>query len=130
PRRVRLGLAALLDWFGDHQLVARVMLVEMGKMGMDAGHRFEQTFRRFTDLLDADRDPAATVPDFPHLATIAGGAVFARVYEKVLVGDCASLPQLLPELTFELLLPYLGEEDAVIEREAARKEIAEEAVYP
>lgn len=121
PERVRLGLAALLDWFADHPLVARVMMVEMGKVGSDAGDRFHETFRRFTAMLDEDRDLIENAPDFPNLATIAGGAVFARVYEEVLVGNSTTLPQLLPELTFELLLPYVGEENAVMEREAARE---------
>ena len=35
------------------------------------------------------------------------------------LGKGANLPQMLPELTFELLLPYLGEDSAIAEREAA-----------
>jgi hypothetical protein len=37
----------------------------------------------------------------------------------VALGSTANLPHLLPQLTFELLLPYIGEEAASRERDAA-----------
>ncbi len=124
PERVRQGLAATLQWFADNAQVARVMMIETGTVGTAAGPHFRQTFRRFTALLDEGREFADNSPELPNLASIAAGAVFARVYEEVTLGDGADLPQMLPELTFELLLPYLGEEGAVAEREAAAGQIA------
>ena len=44
------------------------------------------------------------------------GAVLARVYEEIVLGRAASLPELLPDLTFELLVPFEGEEVARVER--------------
>ena len=38
--------------------------------------------------------------------------MMARIYEEVVLGRTAELPRLLPELTYGLLVPYVGEERA------------------
>lgn len=124
PERVRRGLAEALRWLADNPQVARVLILETGRMGTVAGVRFRQTFRRFTALLDEGRELVDEAPDLPNLAHIAAGAVFARVYEKVVLGNGTELAELHPDLTFELLLPYLGEERAAAERNAAARELA------
>jgi AcrR family transcriptional regulator len=125
PDRVRHGVAAILEWFAASPEAARVMMIEIGTVGPIAGTRFRDTLRRFTRRLDEGRKFVDNVPDLPHLSSIAGGAVYARIYEQVAVRDTASLPQLLPQLTFEVLLPYIGEEAAAREREVAAEEMAE-----
>ena len=122
PRRVRQGLAEILQWFAANPEVTRVMMIEMGAVGPIASARFRETFHRFTAMLDEGREHVEeTAVDLPDIATIAGGAVFARVYEEVVVGRAAELTDLLPQLTFELLLPYIGEAAAAEEREAATR---------
>lgn len=125
PQRVRRGLAATLEWFSVSPETARVMMIEMGTVGPIASIRFRETFRRFTAPLDDGRRFIEAAPNLPNLASIAGGAVFSRVYEEVALGNATNLPQLLPQLTFELLLPYIGEEAAGEERKAAAVELAE-----
>jgi AcrR family transcriptional regulator len=126
PERVRSGLAETLRWFAANPEIARVMMMEMGTVGPAAGERFRDTFRRFTALLDEGTEQIENAPDLPNIASIAGGAVFARVYEEVSRGGAASLPELLPELTFELLLPYIGEEAANQQRDEAAAQLARE----
>jgi AcrR family transcriptional regulator len=123
PERVRRGLAVMLEWFAAGPEIARVMMIEMGTVGPVASSRFRETFSRFTALLD-DGHSFVDAPSLPNLASIAGGAVFARVYEEVALGNATNLPRLLPQLTFELLLPYIGEEAAADERAAAEAEQA------
>jgi AcrR family transcriptional regulator len=125
PERVRRGLAEALDWFATNPEIARVMMIEMGTVGPIASARFRETFQRFVALLDEDEEPPERAAGLPNLASIAGGAVFARVYEEVALGNSASLPGLHPQLTFELLVPYIGEGAATRERELAAREIAE-----
>jgi AcrR family transcriptional regulator len=125
PERVRRGLAVTLDWFAASPEIARVMLIEMGTVGPIASSRFRETFGRFTALLDDGRELVEDAPNLPNLASIAGGAVFARVYEEVALGNATSMPHLLPQLTFELLLPYVGEEAAAKERAEAEADQAE-----
>jgi AcrR family transcriptional regulator len=127
PRKVRRGLVTTLHWFAASPDVARVMMIEMGTVGPIASARFRETFSRFTALLDDGRELNEDAPVLPNLASIAGGAVFARVYEEVALGNTANLAHLIPQLTFELLLPYLGEEAAIGERDAAAAEQAGEA---
>jgi AcrR family transcriptional regulator len=125
PERVRGGLAAALAWFAANPEIARVMLVEMGAVGPVARERFRTSLHRFTAMLDEGREPAAPVAGaLPDLASIALGAVVAKVYEEVVLGDAASLPLLLPQLTFELLLPYVGETVARREQRKAAKAAA------
>ncbi|HEV7398776.1 MAG TPA: TetR/AcrR family transcriptional regulator [Solirubrobacterales bacterium] len=122
PQRVRRGLESTLEWFAASPEIARVMMIEMGTVGPIASSRFRETFRRFTGLLDEGREFAEDAPNLPNLANIAGGAVFARIYEEVALGNATNLPHLMPQLTFELLLPYIGEEAADRERDAAAAE--------
>jgi AcrR family transcriptional regulator len=124
PRRVRRGLASTLEWFALSPEIARVMMIEMGTVGPIASARFRETFSRFTALLDDGRELVENAPCLPNLSSIAGGAVFARVYEEVALGNTTNLTHLLPQLTFELLLPYIGEEAAGKERDAAAAEQA------
>lgn len=125
PERVRRGLAVTLEWFAADPDVARVMMIEMGTVGPIASDRFRSTFRRFITLLDDGRELIETAPDLPNLSSLAGGAVFARVYEEVALGNGAELPKLLPQLTFELLLPYIGEDAAREEQREATKTLNE-----
>jgi AcrR family transcriptional regulator len=124
PERVRRGLAVTLEWFAVSPEIARVMMIEMGTVGPIASSRFRDTFSRFTALLDDGRELVEGAPDMPNLSSIAGGAVFSRVYEEVALGNATNLSHLMPQLTFELLLPYIGEEAASKERDAAAAEQA------
>lgn len=124
PERVRRGLSVTLEWLAADPDVARVMLLEMGTVGPIASDRFRATFRRFVSLLDDGVELIEHAPDLPNIASIAGGAVFARVYEEVALGNAAELPKWFPELTFELLLPYIGEKAAREEQGAAEGELA------
>jgi hypothetical protein len=101
------------------------MMIEMGTVGPVASTRFRETFSRFTALLDEGKELIEDAPYLPNIANIAGGAVFACVYEEVALGNTVNLPQLSPQLTFELLLPYIGEEAAARERDAAASAAAD-----
>jgi AcrR family transcriptional regulator len=125
--RVRRGLAVLLDWFAANPELARVMMIEMGNVGPVARKRFHETFHRFTARLDEARDQVDDAPDLPNLISISGGAVFACIYDHVALGDAKELPQMLPDLTFELFLPSLGEAAAADERRAAAEDLARKA---
>jgi AcrR family transcriptional regulator len=124
PARVRAGLARALTWLAADPDIARVMMIEMGTVGPVATERFHATFHRFTALLDDGKESLEASVDLPNLASIAGGAVFARIYEEVALGDSRRLPELLPQLSFELLVPYIGEGAAAKERKAAERELA------
>ena len=118
--RVREGLAAVLEWFASSPDVGRFTLIEVSAIGPASLERFEVEFNRFVSLLDDGRGEGAPEPQIPLAASLAIGATFARVYEAVVCGRTSELPDMLPELTFEVLVPFVGEEAArAQERRAA-----------
>lgn len=121
PEQMHLSLAAALEWLATDPDVAQVLLIEVGTVGLVACDRLRATFHRFVCLLDDGVTSLEGAPELPNVASIAGGAVFARIYEEVALGRAATLPDLLPQLTFELLLPYIGEEDAWALSRSARQ---------
>jgi AcrR family transcriptional regulator len=125
PARVRMGLGASLEWLAADPKVARVMMIEMGTVGPVAAERFRQTFHGIAKLLSEGRELTEdSSVELPNLSRIAGAAIFAQVYEEVALGEAEALPRRLPELTFELLLPFVGEAVATREKKSAEKETA------
>lgn len=111
PQRVRNALSVTLDWFAADPETARFLLIEVSAIGPAFQPIFQAEFERFTRLFE---DGMGNELD-PHLAaasSLAVGAMMARIYEEVVLGRTAELAGLLPELTYELLVPYLGEEQA------------------
>lgn len=119
PQRVRAGLARLLGWLAADPLAARVAVVEMAAAGPVYAERFQEYFHLFTSILDEGRELSPIAEDLPQISSIAAAGIFARVYEEVAMGRAESLPDLLPTLTYELLVPYFGE--AVAREEAGRE---------
>jgi AcrR family transcriptional regulator len=117
--RLRGALAASLEWFAADPEATRFMLVELMAIGPDFRVRFQTIFRRFVDLLDEGLERDEPGPELERATSLALSALVARVYEEVVLGRTADLPALLPELTYELLVPYLGEEPARAERRRA-----------
>jgi AcrR family transcriptional regulator len=119
PGRVREALAATLDWFAADPDVARFTVVELSTVGPAFRPIFQAEYARFTKLLDegiGDGDPN---PDLTGAAGLAVGAILARIYEEVVLGRAAELPRLLPDLTYDLLVPFVGEEVAREEQQQA-----------
>ena len=112
PTRVREGLAATLDWLAADPGIARVTLIELASVGPAARGRFSESMERFTALLDEGRELSDSARALPNISSIAAAAAFARIYEDVILGRAAELPQLLPLVTYEVLLPFLGAEAA------------------
>jgi AcrR family transcriptional regulator len=119
PRRVGDAMAALLERLAADPDATKVLLIEIGKTGPASRELFASTFTRVAALLNEGREASDGDGDdsLANVATIAGGAVFARIYEEVLLGRAAELPRFLPEFTYEILLPFLGEEEARKERQ-------------
>jgi AcrR family transcriptional regulator len=107
--RCRATLAVLLDWFSLDPEAGRFLLVELAAIGPEFHERFEAGFDRFVAVIDAGLP--ADLPDPGPLPTtsLAVGAAISRVYAEVAAGRSRELPILLPQLTYEVLVPFLGE---------------------
>jgi AcrR family transcriptional regulator len=119
PQRAHRALAATLDWFAADPTAARFTLVELSTVGPAFRAIFQSEYARFTRLLDDGFGPKDPKPELTGASGLAIGAMLARIYEEVVLGRTAQLPRLLPDLTYEMLVPFLGEEAARAEQQRA-----------
>ena len=110
--RCRATLRTLLEWFAADPALGRFLLVELAAVGPEFHERFEAGFDRFVEVLDSGLDE--NLPDSDPLPAthLAVGAAISRVYSEVAAGRTEDLPALLPQLTYETLVPFLGEDAA------------------
>jgi AcrR family transcriptional regulator len=109
PEKMRAALAAVLGWFADNPEAARMVLIELAIAGPDARDRFWNGFRHFTTMLDASLEEPEAAAYLPNIASVAIATALTQIYEETARGRSAELPELLPALTFELLVPFIGE---------------------
>jgi AcrR family transcriptional regulator len=122
--RIRNAIAAMLEWFAADPAAARVVLVEVAAVGAPSRELFRADFGRFTQLVNDGLDKSLPAPDFPQAADLAVSAALARAYEEIVRDRASELPKLLPELTYELLVPFVGEEAARAEERRATAMVA------
>jgi len=67
--------------------------------------------------MESGLDDGGRSPDLPRATSLAISGALARVYEEVVHERTDRLLDLLPELTFELLVPFVGEEAARAEED-------------
>jgi AcrR family transcriptional regulator len=111
-QRMRRGLAAALDWFAADPDAARFTLVELSTVGPAFRPTFQAEFARAVTVMEEVGGKDAPEPELAQAYSLAVGAMLARIYEEVVLNRAAELPRLLPDLTYELLVPFVGEERA------------------
>ena len=116
--RCRATIATLLDWLAADPAAARFLLIELAAVGPEFHERFEAGFDRFVEVIEGGLPADLPAAEFPlPRVSLAVGAAIARVYGEVAAGRSEVLRGLEPELTYEVLVPFLGEGAA---REAAQ----------
>lgn len=112
PARVREGLRVALEWFAADPEASRFLLVETSTVGPAFRSIFKREYARFTGLLDEGFDDSTPGPDLTEATSLGVGALLARIYEEILLDRVAELPRLLPDLTYDFLVPFVGEKIA------------------
>jgi AcrR family transcriptional regulator len=110
--RMRGALAVTLEWFAADPEAARFILVELSTVGPAFRPIFQAEFTRAVVLLEEGMGDDAPEPELAQANSLAVGTILARIYEEVVLGRAAELPRLLPDLTYELLVPFVGENRA------------------
>jgi AcrR family transcriptional regulator len=106
--RVRIGLGTIIEMFALDPALARTAIVEVSAAGADARQRHWNAIVRFTEFL-AEGEELAGDRELPeNIALMAAGAVSGLIFDELLTGRAERLPQLLPDLLFALLVPYIG----------------------
>ncbi|MFL5902151.1 MAG: TetR/AcrR family transcriptional regulator [Solirubrobacterales bacterium] len=109
PDRVRAGLAALLESLAGEPQIARMALVDVGSAGPQAQRRYRAALQRMTPFFEEGRDFAPGGRRLPaNTSRMAVGAVTGLVSEEIEAGRADRLPEMLPEILFATLVPYLG----------------------
>ena len=119
PERMRKALAATLEWFASDPEAARFTLVELSTVGPAFRPIFNEEFARFIELIEEGIGEDGPDPELAGATSLAVGATVARIYEEVVLGRAEELPRLLPDLTYDLLVPFVGEEVARAEQRRA-----------
>jgi AcrR family transcriptional regulator len=112
PRRMRDALSTTLDWFAADPGIARFTLVELSTVGPAFRSTFKAEFARAIGLIEEGLGEDGPEPEMAEATELAVGAILARIYEEIVLGRAAELPRLLPDLAYELLVPFIGEERA------------------
>lgn len=113
PQRIRAGLAELLRLLAAEPAFARMCIVEVLAAGPRAQQRRDDTMRRFTVFFDAglrELPPAITAPSL--VAESVVGAIYEIVYARIRRGETDTLPEILDDLVYVALVPFLGREQA------------------
>jgi AcrR family transcriptional regulator len=116
PLRLRRGLSALLEAFSAEPEVARMAAVDIPAVEPEARRRYHDALERFVPLFREGRSYArqeGALP--PDLERMAVASIEAVVSDEVAAGRTKQLPQLLPDLLFTVLTPYVGPEAASAE---------------
>lgn len=106
-------LRMFLEFSAANPQYADMCIVEVLAAGPNALARRDDLLRQLAVLLhkSAVRDPDASQPPTITAETVIGG-IFEVTYSRVLAGQASTLPELLPELAYSAMLPYLGHEVA------------------
>jgi AcrR family transcriptional regulator len=106
--RVRIGLTTIVEMFALDPQLARTAIVEVAAAGADARQRHWNAITRFTEFLEDGEELSGgrELPD--NIALMAAGAVSGLIFDELLTGRAERLPQMLPDLLFALLVPYIG----------------------
>lgn len=121
PARVREGLRTALEWFAADPEASRFLLVEMSTVGPAFRAIFQHEYARFTGMLDDGFDDSAPRPDLTEATRLGIGALLTKIYEEILTDRAADLPRLLPDITYDFLVPFVGEETAREQQRLAAK---------
>jgi AcrR family transcriptional regulator len=122
PERARAGLTELLAALAEEPDLARLALVDISSAGPAAQRRYRAAVQRLTPLFDEGRDFAPAGRNLPaNTSRMAIGAVTGLISDELVAGRAEYLPELLSDLLFATLVPYIGPEAAAREVGARSK---------
>jgi AcrR family transcriptional regulator len=113
--RMRRGLGTILGMFALDPALGRMALVEVAAAGADARQRHWNAVARFTEFLEDGRELSGGVELPKHVSLMSAGAVAGLIFDELLAGHAEQLPDLLPDLLFAMLVPYIGPKAAAEE---------------
>lgn len=118
PERAAAGLATLLEALAEEPALARLSLVEIDNAGPAAQRRYRAATQRLTPLFEEGRDFAEGGRGLPaNTSRMAIGGVTGLLSDELVAGRAEQLPDLLSDVLFATLVPYIGPDAAAREVE-------------
>jgi len=117
---LRAGLAELLEFCANQPQIAKALVVEVHAAGEPSLSRRRDLMERLSRALDSARReiPSRQAPP-PVASDFIVGAIDTLLAAKLMDGDAARAPQMLPGLLHFIVMQYLGEAAAWEEMTAA-----------
>lgn len=122
PDQVRAGVGALLDWFAAEPRMAHLAIIGMATAGPAAHRHYRHAVRRFLPLLAAGKQYAPLGNRLPAtVSRLALGSITELLFDEIHAGRASRLSEMVPELTFGALAPYIGAHEAAAQMHKARR---------
>jgi AcrR family transcriptional regulator len=119
PEAVRSAVGAFVDYAASHEALMRIAFIELFAVGPGVVDRIGKPVVGLTRLL------MAGAPEPRHAPLIAEEAVAGALWGVLSAGVAgrrvSQLPRLVEHLTFIVLAPYIGAEDAFVAIVASRR---------
>jgi AcrR family transcriptional regulator len=115
PQRVAAALEAMVELLAAEADIARLTMVEATAAGEGARKSYGQALARFAPLLEEGREYSGRKDLPPDTARFAIGAGTSMIFDEIRAGRGSELEQILPELVFAVLMPFLGPARAEVE---------------
>lgn len=107
--RVHAGLRAFINYLVAEPAFARMCIVEVVAAGPEARSRRDAAMGTFIQFLEPGREQAPRGVEVPPLAgEIVVGGIYEVIYTRLLRDAADELIDLLPELLYCALVPYVG----------------------
>ncbi len=111
--KVHAGLETFLSGLAAEPAFARMCIVEVVAAGAEARARRDAAMRVFVDFLEPGRAEAPKGVTIPSLTgDVVIGGIYEIIYTRLLRDAAHELVEMLPELLFCALVPYIGHEAA------------------
>ena len=116
PDRARNGLAAFLSGLALFPDLAHMCIVDVLAAGPTAVARRDAAMQRFVDMVEDGRRELSHVAMIPATAAQAVvGGIHEVIYARIVRNETSTLPDLLPDLSYSMLLPFIGQDAALAE---------------
>lgn len=120
PDRVRAGLDGLLQAVAAHPEMARALTRSFPGIRPAAYERYVGLLSRFVPFMREGREYSGVEEELPgEVELLAVGAAEAIIFSEVDAGRAERLPQMLPEILFSVLVPFMGPDRAADEMRSA-----------
>lgn len=120
-RRLTSLLRAVIELFTAEPAIARLVIVEVLAAGRPALQHRDAALERFAAFFEAGEvELPAAMEGRTLLAHAVIGGLYETLYTSTVDGQVDRLPELLPDLVYCALVPYVGHAAALAESETER----------